>query len=268
MKFNKICTYYYSPTGTTQTIVEKIAEGTGAQPIDVISNNITYPEWQESLVEPGKGDLVIIGAPVYAGRIAITAIERLEKINFSENPVVLVAVYGNRDYDDSLVELKEFAAKNELRPLAAGAFIGEHSYSTSRDPIGHGRPDANDKELAHDFGRKIIEKLEKLNEESGISELEVPGTFPLPDRKVLPPVFAETVQERCIKCGICQTVCPTGAVYFKKGYHTHENLCTLCCACIKACKQNARVVKSDHLRKVREWLLSICTTRREPETFF
>lgn len=268
MKFNKICAYFYSPTGTTQTIIEKIAEGTGVNPIYVISNNITYPEWQESLVDPDKGDLVIIGAPVYAGRIAKTAIERLEKIAFAENPVVLVAVYGNRDYEDSLVELKEFAAQKGLEPLAAGAFIGEHSYSTSRDPIGHGRPDVKDKELACDFGRKILEKLKNIEEKAKLPELEVPGTIPLPDRKILPPVFAETVQERCVKCGICQTVCPTGAIYFKKGYYTHENLCTLCCACIKACKQNARVVKSDHLRKIREWLLSICTTRREPETFF
>lgn len=268
MKFKRIVQFYYSPTGTTQTIIGNIADGISSDPKFAISNNLTYPEYADSLVEVTPEDLVVIAAPVYAGRIAPEAKKRFENIQFANNLAVLVAVYGNRNYDDALIDLREMALGIGLRPIAAAAFIGEHSYSTRRDPIGFGRPDAADKEKAQNFGRQILAKVESLSPDSALAELKVPGNFPLPEPKTLPEVSAETVAERCTKCGACQTVCPTGAIYyFKKAIHTHKELCTLCYACVRECKQNARVIKSDHLRKIREWLLSICKERKEPEIF-
>jgi ferredoxin/menaquinone-dependent protoporphyrinogen IX oxidase len=265
MKFKKVYLYYYSPTGSTRTIINKIADSIDVEPINLIANCITYPEFVESCIEPVPDDLVVIGAPVYAGRIALTAVERLNKINFAGNMAVLVAVYGNRDYNDALIELRELARQAGLKPVAAAAFIGEHSYSTGRDQIAHGRPDSEDKQKAIAFGRQISEVIAGL--EAPPVELEVPGNLPLPERHVLPDAAPETVAKRCIKCGVCQTVCPAGAVFYKNGYHTNSKLCTLCFACVKSCKQNARVVESPELGKIKEWLLNTTQTRREPEVF-
>lgn len=267
MNFRKVFIYYYSPTGTSEKIAINIGQGLCNEPARIITNNLTYPQFADSLIEVEPDDMVVIAAPVYAGRIAKTAIDRLDTIKFAGNPAVLVAVYGNRHYDDSLVELREWAKEAGLNPVAFAAFIGEHSYSTDRDPIGKGRPDDLDKFKASDFGSSVLKKLEELPPNCEVKIPEIPGTFPLPARKVLPTSFAETVQERCVKCGVCEVVCPTGAVYFKKNYYTNPDLCTLCCACIRGCKSNARVIKSDHLRKIREWLLEVAKERREPEIF-
>lgn len=61
-------------------------------------------------------------------------------------------VYGNRDYEDALLELRDTVASLGFTPLSAGAFIGEHSYSTAEMPVAAGRPDATDLQTARTFG--------------------------------------------------------------------------------------------------------------------
>ena len=264
----RICSIYYSPTGTTRKTVAAIASGTGLNSRQLFENNLTFPEFADSLIDVEPEDLLVIGAPVYAGRIASEAFRRMEKIRFAANPVVLVAVYGNRHYDDALVDLREFALGQGLKPVAAGAFVGEHSYSNQKYPIAIGRPDADDLASAKAFGSEIFARFNKIEDLLNLPGLNLPGTVPLPERRVIPPAAAETIAERCVKCGKCQEICPTGAVYFAKGYKTKPELCTLCCACLKKCPQHARVINSDHLQMVRERLLADCVTRREAETFF
>lgn len=268
MKFKRVSLFYYSPTHTTRKIISEIAVGIGIDPLKVIENNLTYPGYDEALIDVEPDDLVVIGAPVYAGRIATTALARLAQIRFAGNPVVLVAVYGNRNYDDALVELREMAINAGMRPVAAAAFIGEHSYSCRDFRIAKGRPDAEDKQTARDFGHQVYEKVQSLSIKTALPQLMIPGTFPLPERRVIPPAHAETRQEICVKCGKCETVCPTGAVYFKKGYQTHPELCTICFACVRACPHNARILNSEHVNKFREILVNTCSERRNPEFFF
>ncbi len=267
-KFNlrRVVGFYYSPTGTTKTVVNAIARGTGLDTRLMIENNLTFPEYADSLVDVMPDDLVIIGGPVYAGRIAPVAMKRLEGVEFAGNPAVLVAVYGNRHYDNALVELHEFALRKGLMPVAAAAFIGEHSYSNDDCEIAMGRPDAADRRGAAGFGAEIFNRFNQIN--GPVEPVKVPGTRPLPERRAIPPSFAETIEKICVKCGKCQEVCPTGAVYFDKGYKTQKELCTVCCACLKACKRHARVIKSEHIEMIRERLLANASDRREPEIFF
>ena len=68
--------------------------------------------------------------------------------------------YGNRDYEDALVELYDLAVSLGLSPFAAGAFIGEHSYSTPEMPVAEGRPDSMDLADARIFGGECVRKLE------------------------------------------------------------------------------------------------------------
>ncbi|HNS08934.1 MAG TPA: EFR1 family ferrodoxin [Candidatus Ozemobacteraceae bacterium] len=266
MKFKRVCLCYFSPTGATRTITSEIAAGIGIDPLKVIENNLTYPEYADSIIEIEPDDLVVIAAPVYAGMLPAVALQRLNTIKFAGNPAVLVAVYGNRNYDDALIDLREFASGAGLLPVAAAAFVGEHSYSNDKYKIAKGRPDADDKEAARDFGRKIYEKVQSLSPKSAMPELKLPGTFPLPERKNINHTAVETRHEICTECGRCQEVCPTGAVYFKKGYQTKKELCILCCACVKKCPQQARIAASETLQQFREKLSAM--PRRNPEIFF
>ncbi len=268
MKFKRVSLFYYSPTQSTRKITNEIAAGIGIDPLKIIENNLTYPEYADSLIDVEPDDLVVIGAPVYAGFAAPEALKRLATIKFAGNAAVLVAVYGNRNFDNALVDLREFARSAGLRPMAAAAFIGKHSYSTKNYPIARCRPDADDKETARNFGRKVYEKVQSLSPKADWPELSLPGTFPLPERVIVKHSFAETMHELCIQCGRCQEVCPTGAVYFAKGYQTNKELCTICCACLKKCPRHARIIDSEHIQKFRESLVANHSARKLPEIFF
>lgn len=262
-----IFTYYYSPTNTTKAIVGAIAKGTGISDNQIYENNLTPVNFENNIKHPKADDLVIIAGPVYAGRIAKTALDRLNKIKFANNPTILVAVYGNRYYDDALADLKEFAQAKGLKSIAAGAFIGEHSYSNSKFPVALGRPDEKDLKIAANFGQKAINSLKEFECLDEMPEIEVPGTVPLPERKKIPPMFAETIEDKCIVCGKCKRVCPTGAIYLDGVYKTRPELCTVCCACLKVCPEDARVIKSEFLQKIRNTLMEKCSKRKEPEVF-
>ena len=47
-------------------------------------------------------------------------------------------------------------------------------------------------------------------------------------------------KERCIACGECQSVCPTGAISLSEGFlNVDQSKCDLCRACVKACTSQA-----------------------------
>ena len=48
-------------------------------------------------------------------------------------------------------------------PIAGGAFVGEHSFSTNELPIGKGRPDNLDIYDIDKFAQKINEKIIDLD---------------------------------------------------------------------------------------------------------
>lgn len=104
----------------------------------------------------GPDDLVLFGVPVYGGRIPSPAVQTLRRMQGSRTPAVLVAAYGNREYDDALLELADIAAANGFIPFAAAALIAEHSIMHSvaagRDGPTH-RMRKKSKRSAHSYGK-------------------------------------------------------------------------------------------------------------------
>jgi hypothetical protein len=122
--------------------------------------------------------------PVHAGRVPALAVERMRAIKGMGRPAVLVTVYGNRAFDDALLELRDLATELEFVPVAGAAFIGQHSFSTPEFPVAQGRPDMADRDRAAAFGRHVRDKLAGISNEAelrNLPELRVPGNFPYRD---------------------------------------------------------------------------------------
>lgn len=47
------------------------------------------------------------------------------------------------------------------------------------------------------------------------------------------------VQEQCVQCGICKSVCPGEAITKTGVYSINKSSCLLCLQCVKNCSQNA-----------------------------
>lgn len=253
---------YFSPTLTTRRILEGIAKGLQATPEQHC--NLTHPIACNHNTRETNSDLAIIGAPVYAGRLPPVMVSRFQHIQGNGTPAVIVVVYGNREYEDALIELRDIALEAGFRPIAAGAFIGEHSYSTADLPIAAGRPDADDMAKALDFGKAIRAKL--MTE--AVEYPNVPGNFPYQEVKSLPGIAPSVNKARCTKCGACIPACPTAAIDAGSPENTDKERCIRCCACIKVCPVAARSLEDPRIKQITTWLHANCGDRKEPEIFF
>ena len=128
---------YYSPTGTSKRTIEAIAVGLDVKPIDHV--DLTLPGSGSTSHVFHADELVVIAAPVYSGRVPSKAAERLRSLSAEGTPAVLVVVYGNRAYEDALLELKDLTSEQGFTAVAGAAFIGEHSYDAPETPIATGR---------------------------------------------------------------------------------------------------------------------------------
>jgi ferredoxin len=264
MEFKKIWLITFSPTRTSKHAVEAIASGLPGIPLENI--DLTSPDIGAAR-QFAADELVIIGVPVYAGRVAPLAVKRLGILQGSNTPAVIVATYGNRDFEDALIELKDIVLKAAFMPMAACAFIGEHSFSGPETPIAAGRPDSVDLATAKAFGMKISEKLAALENHKTDHCPEVPGNRPYKEGMGPLPFIPGIHDSKCTQCAACLPICPTSAISLESKIDVDRDLCIFCCACIKFCPENALFIDAEPLKQKRQWLYEHCTERREPELF-
>jgi len=269
----KITLIYFSPTKTTETVLRAITQGL-AQSLEISGSeitavNFTPPEIRDTALTPfDDNDIVLLGAPVYAGRLPADAADFFKKLTAANTPAILTVVYGNREYEDALLELKDVASACGFIPVSGAAFIGEHSFASTDIPVAMNRPDENDLKQAENFGADTGNLLKKTNDLKKISALKVPGNFPYKDGMGKgAPDFIE-VTDSCTNCGICSTACPSNAIDADRGFATIAENCILCCACIKACPEEARLMKDGPIKDKARWLNETCSTPKSVQLFF
>lgn len=257
----------FSPCGGTLKVMEALGEGV---PGGLTINNLTRPENRREQ-SFGAGDLVIFGFPVYAGRVPQGVTETIfERLTGHDTPAVLVAVYGNREFEGALLDLEKLAVSRGFRPVAAAAAVAEHSIVTE---VATGRPDGQDRELLATFGREIYERLAR---ESGLAayiaarggNFRAPGQYPEPKPTGSPRLSCVADPDICLNCGLCEEVCPTLAIPEGEGATTRAELCLACMACQHVCPVGARSLNHPNPEQLAGWLKSVAGTRKEALFFY
>ena len=252
MERKKVWAVYFSATDTTKktvlTIADEAARLLGAEREDY---DFTLPGMRENGFAAGKDDLVIFGTPVYAGRVPNVLLKYLATIQGNGALAVPVVLFGNRNFDDGLIELRDILENTGFHTVAAAAFVGEHSFSKT---LAAGRPDADDMKEALAFAGKVAEKVKGLPEGEAPAPVEVDGV-PHPYRGYYQPrdrkgvsidirKIKSLVSDACDDCKICADVCPMGSI-------SHENvreytgICIKCGACIKKGPKQARYYEDE-----------------------
>ncbi len=269
----KINTLYFSATGTTEKIVtgiaERIAENYGGS-ITMSDFDFTLPEARKKALSFDKNSLVIAGVPVYAGRVPNVLLKFLNTISGNGATAVAVVLYGNRDYDDALIEFKDILEANGFNVIAGGAFIGEHSFSTT---LGAKRPDEQDMAVAADFADRVYEKIKTPGESPAVvvkgNRPYVEYYRPKDENGNFVNILKVTPQTKddCIDCKLCSEVCPMGSID-SNDVSKISGICIKCGACIKKCPVEAKYFDDEnYLRHKRELEEAFTHTRREPELF-
>ncbi|WP_372772294.1 EFR1 family ferrodoxin [Mangrovibacterium sp.] len=265
MNTEQINTFYFSPTGTTETILNNLAANFPA--VKICNFNLTLPGTSNKPEPIDSSSLSIVGMPVYSGRLPMEAIRRFETINGNQSLAIVIVVYGNREFDDALLELTELAQKANFRVIAAAAFVGEHSYSTTDRPIAHSRPDQQDLNHIATFADLVRKKLDETELKNAASTIQVPGNRPFVERKQYPLIIPETSHADCTQCGLCVECCPTGAINLEDEIVTDPEKCIWCCACVKKCPEQARHFDHEIIQSIRERLFTNCRERKEPQFY-
>lgn len=217
---------YFSPSGTTKQVVNQIAGNFESSQEEYDLLNF------DSDKEFGEDELVIIGLPIFAGRLPKTASERLSKIKGNNTPAIAIANYGNANVGDALLELGEILTENNFSIIGAGTTVSHHSIFSN---VAVGRPDASDIEKIDEFAKRCKSKLES----GKTASIEIPGEKQGIELKQLPFVVScdETL---CAFCYDCVTVCPEKAIPDDDPIDTDLDLCSRCTACISICPEDAR----------------------------
>lgn len=257
MKPETVCTVVFSPTGTSkkiaETVARSIASDAGTEAAALKTIDLTHAAAHSAALSAGA--VAVIAAPVYGGHVAPTAAKRLETLRGSGTPAVVIAVYGNRAFEKAAAELAALAARQGFVPVAAAAFVGEHSYSTPETPVAAGRPDAQDLARAAEFGAAVRKKLAAGTpapvDAAKLKDVHTPLVPMLRfirfvvgyrrRQKKNPVVYLPACDaDRCTHCSRCTAICPTQAIARGDEAHTDPARCIRCCACVKGCPVGAR----------------------------
>lgn len=244
----------FSPTGGTMKAADMVAQ-TLADVVTVVDLSDSKKDFRS--VALNKDDVAVIAVPSYGGRVPAAAVARLAKLRGNGARAVLMAVYGNRAYEDTLLELQDTAAKAGFAVIAAIAAVAEHSIAHQ---FATGRPDAQDQQQLKTFARSIKEKLAS----GELSMPHVPGNRPYKTSSVS---MVPKATKACVSCGLCAQKCPVQAIDRLHPQNVDKKACISCMRCVAICPHHARRLHPIMQAAAGLALKKACAQRKEAELF-
>lgn len=247
-----IYSIYFSPTGGTKKCIDILIQNEEQViEIDLLTSNMNDITFTSN-------DLVYIAVPSFAGRVPSVVIDKIKQVNGYGACVVPVVVYGNRAYDDTLLELKNTVEEVHFKSIAAVCANAQHSIMKQ---YGKNRPDEKDIEDLNGFAAKIKEAY--LNKT--YKDFEVPGNIPYIEMKK-GTLFPFT-SDACTMCGLCANECPTHAIPIDAPNTTNNDVCINCIHCISICPFSARSLNQEEVDKKAKRMEKLFEGRKKNELF-
>lgn len=244
----------FSPTGGTMKTADMVAQ-TLADAVTLVDLSDSKKDFRS--VALNKNDVAVIAVPSYGGRVPTTAVARLAKLRGNGARAVVMAVYGNRAYEDTLLELQDTAAEAGFAVIAAIAAVAEHSIAHQ---FATGRPDAQDQQQLKTFAQSIKEKLAS----GELSMPHVPGNRPYKTSSVS---MVPKATKACVSCGLCAQKCPVQAIDRLHPQNVDKKACISCMRCVAICPHYARRLHPIMQAVAGLALKKACAQRKEAELF-
>lgn len=259
MNISAVRSVIFSPCGGTLKVARALTRG---MPIGGREHNLTLPGQRQLPLSFGPEDLAVFSFPVYGGHVPAGVSEQVfQLLSGRQTPAVLVAVYGNREFEGAFLDLQKLAEGRGFRPVAAAAAVAEHSIAPL---VAAHRPDHEDLAALENFGRQIYERLSAQADLESFF-FEAPGAEP--NRPPSEPLRPEADPALCTECGQCPPVCPVEAIPETAPMSTGPD-CICCMACVKICPEEARALRDPRVPGLLNWLGEVAGERKNPQFFF
>lgn len=246
----------FSPTGGTDKAANPFVQVFGQE---VKTVDLTDFATDFSHIQLSQDDICIVAIPSFGGRVPKIAAARLGEIKANSAKAILVTVYGNRAYDDTLLELKTILTHSGFRCVAAAAAVAQHSIMHQ---FAQGRPDKKDLEELSQFAEQIRQRLE----EGRIPQnLIVPGNSPYREYNGVP--IKPVAKKNCINCGLCAQRCPVQAIPSNNPSKTDHKKCISCMRCVSICPAHSRKVNQILTAIAANKMKKSCSERKGNELF-
>ena len=246
---------YFSPTGGTKRAALMLGAAlTGASP--AVEIDLSSPQLPSQCFT--ADDVVIFAMPVFGGRLPAFAVQKLAAMQGSGTKAVALVAYGNRAYEDALLELSETLTRQGFIVVAAAAVLVEHSMLRT---VAAGRPNADDQHQLADFAHKVAAKLQT----DPVALTGIPGNHPYKEWQQMP--VTPVASEACNACGICAATCPPQAIDRDEPQATDAAKCILCLRCTVVCPQQARALPAQAQAVLAQKLGALQDIHKENEFF-
>ena len=247
----------FSPTGGTGKVADIITEEWDGA---ITRIDLTDAGTDFSKIIIGQEDIVLAAVPSYGGRVPELAAKRLMEIRGNRAKCIIVCVYGNRAYEDTLVELQDIVGNCGFQTVAAISAVAEHSIIHQ---YAAGRPDEKDAEELRGFAKTLFGRLK----DAKISEtlLEIPGSRPY--KKAGGAGLVPKATKDCVSCGLCAEGCPAQAISRENLKTANDKKCIACMRCVVRCPKSARKVNGAMVSVAALAIKKACSERKENELF-
>ena len=261
MVFNTVNLVYFSATDVSKKYAKAMGRALDSRAKEF---DFTTPSKRDLDNVPSfaEDDLVILALPVYGGRVPDICLDYLSRLKGHDTPCVVVCTYGNREFEDALVEMEDIMNSNGFNVVGGAAVVGRHSFS---DEIAGNRPTKEDLEGAAEFIKLAVQK-ENVRLNQGI----IPGNRPYKEKMNRVNTMMPKTLDTCINCKFCAKMCPNGVISMEdpRTMVKDASACLRCNSCVVRCPVHAKYFDGPEWQKAVEGAIARFGKPDKPNKYF
>ena len=237
--------FYFSATGITHIIAQKIQQSLEQRNYEVEILNILYPWNQKMEILYKDYDGCFFGFPVFGGRLPSVAEHWLEQQDGESIPCAMFFTYGGRLLENANQITSYLLKKANFRLVLSSEYLGKHSFNVAPGWNQCGdRPNEADFQVADEFSEKAIELFNNKNQhfQINLDEFQYRPQL-LKKNNQRSPFHPFRVGQSCSMCLKCEIECPTQAMKAESG-EIDLTKCLKCMHCVVICPDKVLKLKN------------------------